>query len=71
MKAILEFNLPEDQDDYELANNARNMLYVLSELKDHLRSTIKHGEMTDDKYDAYDEVWSKLFELMSEYSVRI
>ena len=41
MKAILEFNLPEDDQDYNLANNALNFWRVLYELDQELRAKTK------------------------------
>jgi len=33
MKAIIEFNLPEDRDEYEMANNAGKMYLALWDIK--------------------------------------
>jgi hypothetical protein len=44
MKAVLEFTLPEDEDEYRLANQARAMHSALWELGEYLRSQYKHTE---------------------------
>ena len=48
MKAILEFNLPEDESEYRRCNNAENMALVLVKLDRYLRS--------QDKYDGKDDI---------------
>ena len=42
MKAILEFNLPEDQNEYQMANDASNMFNVLWDMSQWLRKQTKH-----------------------------
>lgn len=43
MKAILEFNLPEDKRDYEMANQASDMVAAIGHFEDRLRSYQKYG----------------------------
>ena len=43
MKAILEFNLPEDQRAFEMANQAPDMVSAIGHFEDTLRSYIKYG----------------------------
>lgn len=43
MKAILEFNLPEDQRSFEMANQAPDMVSAIGHFEDTLRSYIKYG----------------------------
>jgi len=43
MKAILEFNLPEDQRLFEMANQAPDMVAAIGHFEDKLRSYIKYG----------------------------
>lgn len=71
MKAILEFNLPDDQVEFDLANNGRNFWSVLWELDQDLRAKTKYApdDLPQDKYDAYQEIRDKLYELLSENNV--
>ena len=73
MKAILEFNLPDDDQEYNLANNAINFWNVLWELDQELRANTKYApdDMTDDDYDAYQKIRDKLHELMTENNVSL
>ena len=49
MKAILEFELPDDQEEYEYAVNAPKMYNALWQIKQLLRSKLKYNpdELTD------------------------
>lgn len=71
MKAILEFNLPDDKQDFDLATRASDLWYVLYQLDQDLRSKTKYAsdDLPQDKYDAYEEVRDKLHELMSENNI--
>ena len=71
MKAILEFNLPDDQQEFDLANNGLNFWRVLYELDQDLRTKTKYApdDLPQDKYDVYEEIRDKLRELMSESNV--
>ena len=73
MKAILEFNLPDDQQDFELASNAMKFWSVLYELDQDLRSKTKYAsdDLPQDKYDAYQEVRDILYELMSNNNISL
>lgn len=66
MKAILEFNLPEDQDDFNYATNGFNYYMVLVEMDQWLRSEYKYNG----KEDMY-EVREKLREIYLENNVKI
>ena len=43
MKAILEFKLPDDQEEYEVAVNASKMYLALWEIKQLIRSKLKYN----------------------------
>ena len=66
MKAILEFNLPDDQQDFDLATKGLKFWSVLWELDQSLRAKTKYApdSLPQDKYDAYQEIRDELSELM-------
>ena len=43
MEAILKFNLPEDKREYEMANQAADMVAAIGHFEDMLRSYLKYG----------------------------
>jgi len=46
MKAILEFNLPDDEEDYRRARDGAKAFIVLSDLDNWLRDKIKYSNTT-------------------------
>ena len=66
MKAILEFNLPEDQTEYQMVNDASKMFSVIWDMKQWLRSQTKHAPdtMSDDTYDTFEKCREKLIDLL-------
>ncbi len=71
MKATLEFNLPDDQDEFVLATSGLKFWSVLWELDQSLRSKTKYApdSLPQDKYDAYQEIRDELRDLMMENNV--
>ena len=69
-KAILEFNLPEDGDDFELAVKGGEFMLTLWDLDQWLRNELKHGSLSDEKYESYDKVRTMLHDLMADYKVQ-
>ena len=66
MKAILEFNLPDEQQDFDLAISGMKFWSVLYDLDQSLRTKTKYASdsLPQDKYDAYKEIRDELRELM-------
>jgi len=74
MKAILEFNLPEDQADFELATNGSKWWNVCWGMDQWLRQQYKYmpdEEYSEDRYNAYIEARDKLREIMNENDVNL
>lgn len=61
MKAILEFNLPEDNQEFELHTKALKMYSTLWDFDIWLRSEIKYNDQ-----EQYEPVRDKLRELMND-----
>jgi len=71
MKAILEFNLPEDQIEYQMVNDSSKMFSTLWDMKQWLRAQVKYApdEMSKDAYDTFEECREKLNELLIDNSL--
>ena len=70
MKAKLEFDLPEEQVEFNLAINAGNWSHVVWKLDQDLRGKIKYSEsITEEQRDIYQEVRNLLHEFMVEQNV--
>jgi hypothetical protein len=74
MKATLEYNLPEERPEFELAVNGAKMQLVLWEMDQWLRVQYKYmpdNEYSKDKYETYEKCRDKLRDLMLENGVDI
>lgn len=49
MKAIIKFNLPEEQAEYDMFNQARDMNKCLWEIGEYCRSQLKYNDELDEK----------------------
>jgi hypothetical protein len=67
MKATLEYNLPDDREDFDLACNGHKYYGVLWDFDQHLRSKIKYDEsLSQEVHDTYQEIREKLREFMND-----
>jgi hypothetical protein len=73
VEAILKFNLPEEQIEFEMAVNGYKAQSVLWELDQWLRAQYKYmpdAEYSKDKYDTYERCREHLRELMFENGLK-
>lgn len=73
MKAILEFNLDEQDDEiaHKRAVKSLDMALTLWDIDGYLRGQIKHApdSMSPEVYSALQDVRDKLYEIMSKHSI--
>ena len=73
MKAILEFDLPEDHHDFELAVNGAKAQVALWEMDQWLRAQYKYmpdEEYSKDKYETFEKCREQLREIMFEHGLK-
>lgn len=66
MKAILEFNLPEDKSDFNLAVKGSDWWYVCWKLDQELRSKMKYGNLSQNDYEIYERIREELRGLIAQ-----
>ena len=71
MKAIIEFNLPEEQAEHYCAIKGADMLNVLWELKAELRSILKYGEITSEQYEIVEKIQNFLLSSLNDNDVNL
>jgi len=73
MKAILEFNLDEEREEFDFAINGSKYHSVIWDLDNHLRGLIKYApdNQSEDTYKALQETRDKLHQLLNEYNLEI
>ena len=70
-EAILKFNLPEEQSEFELVVNAGKYHSVLWDLDQYLRNFVKYPSDKEDPIltDTMAKVRDELWKLMNEYNL--
>lgn len=63
----LEFNLPEELEEFNTCMKASAIKYALDEYDNFLRNKLKYTELTEDQHKCFSEARSKLHELISDY----
>jgi hypothetical protein len=71
MKAILEFNLPDDQEYWDMAVKSREMAYALNDIRNYLRSRVKYEEMPAEKWETCDEIYQEFFRLIEQNNIKL
>ncbi len=71
MKAILKYDLPEDETEFQWAMQSSGMFAVIWEMDQWLRSNTKYAPdgMSADTYTAYETARDHLHRLMNENNV--
>ena len=71
MKAILEFNLPEEEPEFMEAMNGGMFKYVLWRLDQDLRGKLKYETLTDCQDKCYSEIRKELHNLLRANNLEI
>ena len=72
MKATIEFNLPEDQHEWDNAVNANSMYLALWDLSQELRSMWKYQAYnTEEEYAIVETIRDKFYEILSEHNINL
>jgi len=71
MKGIFEFNLPEDQREYEIMSKSLKTQSFLWEFSQQLRAWDKYGHAFKDADDALDKIREEFYRLLNEHEVNI
>jgi len=71
MEAILKFNLPEDQSDFDLAVNGAKAQFALDDMDQWLRSQTKYApdNISEDTFKAFELCREKLREIVYENGI--
>lgn len=74
MKAILEFQLPEEKQYFDFASQGSDWFYVAWNMDRWLREQMKYmpdSEYSDDKYNTYEKCREKLRELIDDSNLNL
>jgi hypothetical protein len=73
MKAIIEFELPEDQEEYEKANNANKMYMALWDIRQLLRSKLKYNSdgLNDEQLEQWEAMRGNFFDILDNNDLKL
>ena len=72
MKAVLKFNLPEDQSEHRLALEGWKWKSVVIDIADKLRSALKYDDNLTPETNAYlDKFREELFRLIEDHGLTL
>lgn len=71
MKAILEFNLPEESDDYEFAVNGVGACSALRDTLEEIHSKMEEHTPSSIEYSIYSNIHTLIHNLLDEEGVEI
>jgi len=71
MKAILEFNLPEDQNEFEYATKGSEMFLILWGVKQEYRKLMKYQDLTENEYKIIEALNDSLHDDLQHYGINL
>jgi len=71
MKATLEFNLPEDQHEFDLAIQGSNMYSALWDISQELRKLWKYEELSDEEWKMVERIRDKFYEILGDNQINL
>jgi hypothetical protein len=73
MKAIIEFELPEDQEEYQMANNASKMYTALWDIRQLFRSTLKYNKtgLNDEQLQQWEAMRGEFFDILENNDLKL
>jgi hypothetical protein len=73
MKAILEFNLPEDNEDFNIAIDGVKWSWAMWRIDQHLRNQLKYESegISEDTFKAIEKCREKLHEILNEEGLKL
>ena len=69
-KATLEFNLPEDGDDFRYAINGEAYREALLNIREDVRQIWKYRALSEKEYEIVDEIYQMINERINEANFR-
>jgi hypothetical protein len=71
MKAILEFDLPDDQDEFTMATKASKYWVALWDISQRYRSKLKHEQLSESEYLLIEAERDAFFEILEGHGINL
>ena len=69
MKAILEFNLPEDQAEFDFAVQGGNMYAALWDISQELRTLWKYEELSEEEWKIVERIRNNFYDILQKNNI--
>ena len=71
MTATLTFSLPEEEEEFDRAVQGSDWRMVVEDLDAHLRSRLRHEDLTDEVHAALERARTHLYTLLEERGLQL
>ena len=71
MKATLEFNLPDDQHEFDLAIQGSKMYSALWDISQELRRLWKYEELSEEEWKMVERIRDKFYEILGDNQINL
>ena len=71
MKATIEFNLPEDKYEYDLANKSSSLLSCIIELEMEIKRLNKYEDLKKNQLEIVEKIREKFYEILQDNEINL
>ena len=72
MKAVLKYNLPEEDREFKNAVNGNKLITIIEDVDNYIRGKMKYSVgLTEDQMDTYEDVRSYLHNLLDDNNINL
>jgi hypothetical protein len=71
MKATIEFNLPEDKYEYDLANKSSSLLSCLIELEIEIKKFYKYEDLKKNQLEIVEKIRETFYEILQDNEINL
>ena len=70
-KGVLSFDLPEEEQEFRMAQESAEWRIVLMDILEHIRSQLKYQNLPDHKAAAYEECRELIWNTLSDRGLKL
>ena len=71
MKVVLIFNIPDDRDEYRLAEKGKDFYLAMYDYSQYLRTEWKHGNYDDKEFEVLDKIKEQFCDILDRYNINL
>lgn len=71
MKVTMEYNLPDEQWEYNRAMEGEKLSLFLQDYYNHLRHIVKHGNLTEAESNVYNDVYDTFLSMLNDNKIDV